>query len=246
MAAAALPAGCALRSPTMAAAAPPGSTAVRPPAPGQRWRYRLSDGLTRAVVGTVDESIATVDADIVIDRRLEGSGPPSTGEASWSQALAEHFAVRPPASQSLPLEVQRPWGMIEVDPHWDLPQVFLTPVPAWPEELRPGWRRTVDTRYVVRGRSGVLGWRQSMRAVQWERVTVSAGSFTALRYRSDIVFTHVDWARIHCNRQDVAWIAPEVGRWIKRTSSGSYYINDTIDSSAYSEDVRVWELLEWS
>lgn len=247
LAAAALPAGCAHRlQATAADPSPPGSLAVRPPAPGQRWRYRISDGLTGKSLSVVDETVSAVDADIVIDRRTEGSAPPPAGEEHSGRAIIENFGSHPLPSQTLPHEVQRPWGMIELDPHWDLPQVYAQPIPAWPTELRPGWSRFINTKYVASADSGALSWQQTMRAERWERITVPAGTFTALRYSNQIVFTHRDWARVHCSRQETLWIAPEVGRWIKRMSSGSYYVNDTIDTSAYSEDARNWELLEWS
>jgi hypothetical protein len=241
------PAGRSLQPESLAAAPlPQGSVAVRAPAPGQRWRYRISDGLTDAALATAEESIATVGTDVVIDGRTDRDASRPSGADSWNRAVREYFGGRPPATETLSREIQRPWGMIALDPHWDVPQIYVQPVPAWPTELRPGWKGRTTTEYLVSAHSGALSWQQTLRAERWERITVPAGTFMALRYRNDIVFTHADWARIHCNRQVTAWIAPEVGRWIKRMSSGSYYVNDTIDSSAYSEDWRTWELLEWA
>jgi len=219
---------------------------VRPPAPGQHWRYRTSDGLSGKPLGVVRESVAAVGGDVVIERLLEGSAPGPAEAATSGQAIIEQYGNRPPPAQTLPPEVQRPWGLLEMDPHWDLPQIYLEPVPAWPAELRPGWRRFVNTRYTVRAGAAALSWQQTTRAEAWEQVTVPAGSFTALRYSQQIVFTHTDWARIHCSREETLWLAPEVGRWVRRTSRGSYYVNDTIDTTPYDEEPRNWELMEWS
>jgi hypothetical protein len=245
-AAAVIPAGCALRAhSTGDAPAPPAATVVRAPAPGQRWRYQTSDGLSGAVLAVLDESVMSVGTEVVIERRLEAAAPAAAG-SGWASALRDFFEHQPPPPQSLAAEVQQPWGRVALDPHWDLPQIYEDPVPLWPTELRPGWNRIFITRYKVAAESRSLTWQQSMRADRWERVAVPGGTFTALRYTNHIVFTHLDWARANCTREETVWIAPEVGRWVRRMSSGSYYISDTIDSTPYVEDSRTWELLDWA
>ncbi len=218
---------------------------MRAPAAGQHWRYRVSDGLTGALVGIVDETVSEVGASVVIDRTTEPHAPPE-GRGHWSRAVLGLLESRPSSPETLPKEVQQPWGMIALDPHWDVPQIYRQPIPLWPEELRPGWHRVINTEYAVGTGSEALSWQLAMRAERWEELTVPAGTFTALRYENLIDFTHADWSRVHCVRQETLWLAPEVGRWVRRVSSGSYYVDDTIDSSSYSEDARSWDLLDWS
>jgi hypothetical protein len=45
---------------------------------------------------------------------------------------------------------------------------------------------------------------------------------------------------------ETIWFAPEVGRWVVRESTGSYYMDDSSVDTPYSESGYRWELLEWT
>jgi hypothetical protein len=47
-------------------------------------------------------------------------------------------------------------------------------------------------------------------------------------------------------RQETLWFAPEVGRWVARESTGSYYLDDSLVDQPYNESGFRWVLLEWS
>ena len=219
---------------------------VRTPAVGEAWRYRVTDNFTRRLLSEETERVSRVDREVVIERHREIALPPEITKDDLGGPVLENSEARPASQRQLPYEIQRPWGSIALDPHWDFPQIYREPVPLWPSDLSPGWKRRVVTAYSVLSNGGALSWAQTMRAEEWELVSVPAGTFTALRYVNYIVYSHKDWSRIHCTRQETIWLAPEVGRWVKRTSSGTYYVNDTVDSSPYNEDSRTWELVEWS
>ena len=136
--------------------------------------------------------------------------------------------------------------MVLVDPHWGLVQVYETPVPLWPEQLRAGWQTRMSTKYKTPANQEGLAWEQTMKAHAWETVSVPAGRFTALRLTNLINFTSSDVSRTDSVRHETLWFAPEVGRWIARESSGSYYQDDSVVDQPYNENGFRWELLEWS
>jgi hypothetical protein len=246
MSCAALSAGCATRRPAPGAGVPVAQK-VRQPAVGQTWRYTKRDLYTHAVVYDEVDRVAAIDRYIEIESSNEAMGHEHTGKASWGSALLRKFAGRRerPAG-ALPGEVQGPWGMVLVDPHWSQLQVFEAPVPLWPAQLRPGWQTRVSTKYKIPDNEGALRWDQTMKAHSWETVTVPAGQFMALRYTNSIRFACDDFARKDCTRQETLWFAPEVGRWVARESNGSYYADDSAYDQAIEEGGYRWELLAWT
>jgi hypothetical protein len=133
-----------------------------------------------------------------------------------------------------------------VDPHWPQVQLYETPIPLWPTELRPGWSSRFVTKYQTPERAAALWWDQRMTAHAWESVSVPAGRFNALRYTNRIDFSDVDGARTNCSRKETLWFAPEVGRWVARESGGTYYLADSVDDTAFEEDRYRWELIGYT
>jgi hypothetical protein len=136
--------------------------------------------------------------------------------------------------------------MVLVDPHWGQVQVYETPIPLWPEQLRPGWHTRVHTKYKTPGNQDPLPWEQTMKAHSWETITVPAGQFKALRFTNLINFRNGDITRTDSVREETLWFSPEVGRWVARESRGSYYIDDSAVDQPFNENGFRWELLEWS
>ena len=85
-----------------------------------------------------------------------------------------------------------------------------------------------------------------MRAHNWEMITVPAGQFRALRFTNMINFTSGDFSRADSQRQETVWIAPEVGRWVARESTGTYYIKDSSVADPYNESGYRCELLSYT
>lgn len=240
LSAAALSTGCVLHEPT--ADATPRS--VRQPVAGQRWRYAKRDFYTGFIVDEQVDRVKTVEPQVEIDSNIEVAGETPPG---WGEALLKKFPGQEakPAGDLLS-EIQDPWGMLLLDPHWGQVQVYETPIPLWPAELVPGWRTRINTQYKTPADRSALRWNQTMRALAWERVTVPAGQFTALRFTNDIEFKHSDFSRTDSMRRETVWFAPEVGRWVARESRGSYYFADSRVRQPYNESAFRWELLEWS
>lgn len=234
--------GCAMRSTEPAAA-----SSVRPPAVGQAWRYSQRDIFTQAHIGNQIDRVASINADIEIESSSEAPTDEARGPSRWgTDFLRKYIAHREKTVGPLPSEIQDPWGMVKVDPHWGQVQVFQTPVPLWPAQLRPGWQTHIVTRYKTPANQDALLWDQVMKAHTWEMVGVPAGRFKALRFTNSINFRNGDITRVDSVRQETLWFAPEVGRWVARESRGSYYIDDSAVDQPYNENGFRWELLEWS
>ena len=144
---AALPIGCALRGPDVeerVVSAMP----VRQPALGQSWRYAKRDLYTHALLDDQTDRVAAVDHTVDIDSSSEPTAGKNTASSRWgTRWLQKYIPRRETPTGPLPSEIQDPWGKILVDPHWSQVQVYKTPIPLWPVQLRPGWRSLIITRY---------------------------------------------------------------------------------------------------
>ena len=241
-----LPIGCAMRGPAAAAGSP--KVALRAPEVGQSWRYAKHDLFTGKVVDHQIDTVAKVNHTIHIDSRTEGGAAATTAKRSWgSDLLSKYTGHEAVAPAELPSEIQDPWGMVLVDPHWAQVQVYEAPIPLWPTQLEAGWSSHVMTKYKTPSdTSAGLLWDQTMRAVGWETVTVPAGTFRALRYTNYVHFTSADSGRRDSLRHETVWFAPEVGRWVVRESSGTYLRDESVDDTPANESSYRWELLSWT
>ena len=85
-----------------------------------------------------------------------------------------------------------------------------------------------------------------MKAEEWQTITVPAGQFRALRFVNIINFQASDPHRSASVRHETIWFAPEVGRWVARESSGTFYADDSFDDQSNNESGYRWELLAWA
>ena len=242
---AALSVGCAVRRPVADAAM--SAAAVRQPAVGQSWRYAQYDLFTKAAVEYQVDRVSAIARTIEIASNTEAIPDEAAGKSRWgTEFLRKYIARRDKPAGPLPSEIQNPWGMVLVDPHWGQVQVYAAPVPLWPQQLQPGWQTHVKTMYKTPVNQIPLRWTQTMKAHAWEAITVPAGQFKALRFTNSISFGSTDPGKTDSVRHETLWFAPEVGRWVVRESSGSYYVDDSAVDEPYNENGFRWELLEWS
>ena len=242
---AALSVGCAIRRPGADATQP--TQNVRQPVVGQSWHYAKHDIFTRAVVDDQTDKVAMVDHTVEIDSSYQAAADSNAANSRWGAALLrKYMAHRDNPAGALPSEIQDPWGMVAVDPHWSQVQVYETPIPLWPTQLQPGWQTHISTKYKTPTDQDGLAWEQTMKAHAWETIGVPAGQFTALRYTNLIQFRSGDSSRTDSVRRETLWFAPEVGRWVARESTGSYYLGDSLVDQPFNESGFRWELLEWS
>lgn len=247
LSAAAFSAGCASRRQGAAQPRAPASS-VRQPAVGQSWRYAKHDLYSRKLVDDQTDRVAALGSTVDIDSQSEAVRAAKTERSSWGSSWLSKYVPHPdsPPDSALPSEIQQPWGKVLVDPHWSQVQVYETPIPLWPIQLRSDWKYHVITKYKTPSNQDGLPWDQTMKALAWESVTVPAGTFKALRYTNLINFRSADFSRTAAQRTETIWFAPEIGRWVVRESMGSYYINDSSVDTPYDEPAFRWELLAWT
>jgi hypothetical protein len=181
-------------------AAPKPTPTVRPPQLGQEWSYIKKDFFSGKTLGLITERIAKIGSSIVIDRSTEDGG-------------------------MLPSEVQTSWGMVATDTQWSRLLNFNPSLPLWPLDLSTSWSKQFNTQYSVAGYSDTrLDWQEYMSVNSWEKITVPAGEFVALRFQNLINFENPDPNIVYCIRKETVWFAPQIGRWVAREASGSYQI----------------------
>lgn len=173
---------------------------VRAPQVGQEWTYVKRDVFDGKIRGVITERVASVGSTIVIERRDE-------------------------EGSQLPSEIQGPWGVVQLDTSWPRLMSFRPPIPLWPEELNSSWSKQFDAKYSLGGYSeNAYDWLAYMSVHGWERITVPAGTFLAIRYQNLINFQSDDANKVDCIRKETIWFAPSIGRWVAREASGSYQI----------------------
>ncbi len=195
---------------------------VRSPQVGQEWVYQIRNVFNQDIVDTVTERVVSVGNEVRIARSGAKAGP-------------------------LPDEVQSSWGYILQDPHWNPPQKFDQALPLWPEQLNVKWTGFYRTRYQVLGYpDSSYYWGLNIQAMDWERISVPAGSFLTIKYRNTMpFFESYDVFRTANYREEDIWFAPEIGRWVIRRGYGRYLTDGMTWANACWEDYLQWELISW-
>jgi hypothetical protein len=245
LSAAAASAGCALRARGILSDDKP-AAAVRAPLVGQSWRYAKYDLISGAFVENQTDRVAAVGGTIAIESHSDTGKDAASAHPSWGAELLSKFRGGDATAAALANEIQDPWGMVLVDPHWGQAQVYKAPIPLWPTQLQPGWRTHFRTQYKTAAHESSLPWEQTMQAHAWETVSGPAAEFKALRFTNQINFGHPDPARTNSTRRETMWFAPEIGRWVARESLGTYYLDDSVDDTSSNESSYRWTLLEWT
>ena len=220
----------------------------RSPAVGQSWRYAKRSGFSGRLVDNQLDQVAKIggtgeEHTVEIDSRSEAGE--SDAKKAWGSVWLSKYTSRN-GPTPLPSEIQEPWGSVTVDPHWREVQVYETPIPLWPTLLQPGWSYRITTKYKTPTADAGYWWEQTMVAQNWESITVPAGHFRTLRFTNMINFTDTDLTRTNSKRKETVWFAPEIGRWVRRESSGSYYLTNSGDDRSYEESAFRWELVSFT
>lgn len=181
-------------------AQPKPAPAVRPPQVGQEWTYIKKDVFDGKTIALINERVSAVGSTIVIDRSTSDGG-------------------------MLPSEIQSRWGFVSTSPQWPRLLSFKPALPLWPLELDGSWDKQFNVKYGVGGYSEAdMDWQEYMSAQGWEKITVPAGEFIALRFQNLINYESDDPNKINCMHKETIWFAPQIGRWVAREASGSYQL----------------------
>lgn len=211
---------------TGCAAPPQGTERAEPvPAPrvhaGDRWRYRRTDMYTGLARGEILATVTATAPTLVVEQTLDGT---PAGRETYDGA----------------------WNVVD-EPIYELAQTFLTPTTIVPAGAIPGQRVSSVRRYRLPGQpDNAYYWGELLRVIGWESIDVPAGHFTALRIERQITFeSPLSWQRLDCVRRDVIWYAPEVNRWVRRWTEGSWRLPG-FTRPQVREDKIDWQLLEYT
>jgi len=189
---------------------------VRTPQVGQEWVYSKKNVFNGKELGIITERVSSIGSSIVISRSDADGG-------------------------QLPSEIQGPWGMISTDPHWSKLMTYTPVIPLWPQNLSGNWSQQANTKYQIAGYDGnFFNWNLFMSSDGWEKITVPAGSFTALKFQNLIYFENPDPNKFDCVRKETIWFAPQIGRWVARESTGSCITG--AENVPIPENTTQWQL----
>jgi len=189
---------------------------VRAPQVGQEWVYSKKNVFNGKELGIITERVSSIGSSIVISRSDADGG-------------------------QLPSEIQGPWGMISTDPHWSKLMTYTPVIPLWPQNLSGNWSQQANTKYQIAGYDGnFFNWNLFMSSDGWEKITVPAGSFTALKFQNLIYFENPDPNKFDCVRKETIWFAPQIGRWVARESTGSCITG--AENVPIPENTTQWQL----
>lgn len=220
LAAGGLAGGCASR----AAVPPPvGAEPLALPAlrVGDRWSYRLTNRYNGGTIG--ETTVEVVETGSALRLRVD----PGDGQPPQHERYADA------------------WRVIE-ETTFDGSIVFDVPMPLVPPGARTGAAVATAGRYRSERSSGEFVWQQRLRAVGWERITVPAGTFDALRIDRLIDFQHPDRFRMMSERTDILWVSPQVGRWVAREWTGTFIPGSPTGRGGRARDDWIrWALTGW-
>lgn len=150
---------------------------------GDEWRYVMRDAMTGLTSDRAQIRVAAVDAD--------GYGMTETSQAVGAFAARYDRNLNPLRSRN-----------VVFDPAY--------PRFSFPLAIGKTWRAEVRSSRVPAERYGTLLQRVSASVRGWERVTVPAGTFTALRIDLAIDWRNSDDAQVWGNSSESFWYAPQV------------------------------------
>jgi hypothetical protein len=132
--------------------------------------------------------------------------------------------------------------MVATDTQWSRLINFSPSLPLWPEQLSTIWAKQFSTKYSIAGYSdSKMNWQEYMSVQGWEKITVPAGEFVALRFQTLINYESDDPNKVDCIRKETVWFVPQIGRWVARETSGSYQIQGQI-GAVILEGSYQWQL----
>ncbi|MGB7300742.1 MAG: hypothetical protein WBD34_15590 [Burkholderiaceae bacterium] len=167
---------------------------------GELWRYALINRYNGETITEVTARVATVAPELRVEL-----------VATNGRAIAD--------------EVYDSAWSIRQEPIYNDTLVFGQAVSLLPSKLAVGVRDQVQTTYQVAGKGKTYPWLVRTHAANWERISVPAGEFDALRIERRIGFEHDDIFRWDSRRIETLWYAPTVNRWVMREWTGEYQKN---------------------
>ena len=212
---------------------------VRSPEVGQEWIYIQQNVLRGIEVGVLKEKVASIAGSTVIHRELIAT---PHQQNYFSDLLLGQMTQE---NGRLASEIQGPWGVLLVDPSWGKILEFKPGARIWPEDINNPVSQTYKTKYALSGMNEPnLSWVSHMEIYGWERVTVPAGEFITLHIENQITYESPNPSKSSCVRNESLWLAPIVGRWVAKETSGSCL--EVAETNAPDlQSIYRWELQQW-
>ena len=192
--------------------------AIRKVAVGQQWIYNVRNLYNNEVIDTITENVVSVAPLIEIKRESQKHG-------------------------SLPSEIQSTTGLVLSDPYWNPPVNFVSPMPMWPQSNVKS--QTFTTQYKVSDAESKYLWSSTITNAGAEVVTLQGSKFNTLKSTNSIYFISDDFSRHTSLRHSTIWIAPNIGRWVVRTTDGTYLDNNTGIGNDRYENMLRYELISY-
>ncbi|MGH8727646.1 MAG: hypothetical protein ACREV9_05720 [Burkholderiales bacterium] len=128
---------------------------------------------------------------------------------------------------------------------------YAQPLNVIPLPIAPGasWSQRVAATDLLTGRKTVVSLHGRVRG--WQKVSVPAGEFVALKIVKDMYLGDEEWWRTQTRRTIVDWYVPEVKWVVRRTTSDEYRDiargrdRGFFDNSLIRGDRYVWELISF-
>ena len=202
--------------------AAPNTRVFRAPQVGQSWQYKKINQFNSESIELIDETITSIDL----------------GQVSMVR--------RGQNTQVLGNELHTPWGQVLADSDWGFNQTYTNPIPMFLDLNVINAANVIQTTYQVGSSSYRLPIRVNIRQYGWESITIPSGTFTSIKIEKLIRFQHNDPIRLESFRVDRYWFVPEIGRWVVRETSGTYFIMAGNRRNDMKEDFLRYELQSWS
>ena len=178
---------------------------------GERWVYREINEYNKSTVGQLERVVTSL--------------APLTVQQSRSETQATPLSV---VKGVRALTFDGPWSVL-IDASFDDEYHFSPTVPLLPARLEPGATIATSHRFRVPANSGLYGWRQRVTATGAEIIDTPAGRFDTLVIRREITFDSPDPFLFDRTRQETSWYAPAVNSFVRRTWTGSYLSQGSLD-----------------
>jgi len=189
---------------------------------GQSWKYLKINQFNSDPIELIEEQVSAIEnGQIVISRKGQ-------------------------KSLNLGNETQSPFWKLLSDSDWDGSQTYQTVIPIYLDLNQINLSETIRTNYQIGNSSYRLPIAVTIRQHGWENITIQSGTFTAIKIDKVIRFQHNDSSRLDSTRTDRYWYSPEIGRWVVRETSGTYYVMAGSRRNDMKEDFLRYELQSWS
>jgi len=189
---------------------------------GQSWKYLKINQFNSDPIELIDEQISAIEnGQIIISRKGQ-------------------------KSQNLGNEIQSPLGKVLTDSDWDSHQTYQSAIPIYLDLKQTNISATTQTSYQVGNSSYRLPIAVTIRQHGWESITISSGTYIAIKIDKVIRFSHNDSSRLESTRTDRYWYSPEIGRWVVRETDGKYFYMAGSRRVDGREDFLRYELQAWS